>query len=255
MPHLFFEISIPFSKHRYEMQRFATNPHAGGVGHSEHVSLESDVSETRAKPNPAKPLVSHVVNKGGRGVTTRVVILRDHYVLVERQQSRSATSKHTVDLRFVDPNPIGVRKVPWRLLYVAIGLTLLTAASIAMLIMLPNVAGRIGGLIAPLIFGASAIGCYVLCYFLTTESLIFLSVHGRARVVPIAGRLGTMRRARACAADVVTHVKIARKQFQQPRQSYLRDEMREHARLFEQSAFSERQYYDAKRRILGAHER
>jgi len=44
---------------------------------------------------------------------------------------------------------------------------------------------------------------------------VFLSFHGRIPVITIAGRLGTMRRAQACVADLVAHIKIAQKQFQQ----------------------------------------
>jgi hypothetical protein len=139
-------------------------------------------------------------------------------------------------------------------MYAAIGVTLLTAVAAAICIQWPNVADRIGGAATPVALGAFAIACYTLCYFLTTESLLFLSTHGRARVITIVGRLGTIRRAQACAADLVARIKIAQKQFKQTRQAYLRDEMREHARLYEQRIFSEEQYNDAKRRILRAHE-
>src|SRR5258708_3013293 len=97
------------------------------VGRSEHISLESDLSETRVKPNPAKPLTRYELSKGGRGVTARVSILRDHFVSVETQRSRSSTDEYTVDLRFVEPRVFRVRSVPWPILYVAIAVTFLTA--------------------------------------------------------------------------------------------------------------------------------
>jgi hypothetical protein len=236
------------------MARFSTNPNAGGVGRSEHVSLESDVSEVRAKPNLARPLSCYDLTNGGRGVTTRVSILPDHYVAIEARRSRSVTDVHTVDLRFVDPRPVAVRKVPWQLLYVAIGLTLLAVVAVSLYMMLPNLTKRAEWMLLPLGLGVLAVGCYAICYYLTTESLLFLSVHGRARVITIAGRWGTMRRAQTCAANLVTHINLARKQFKQTRQTYLRDEMREHARLYEQRVFSEEHYNEAKRRILKAHE-
>lgn len=236
------------------MARFSTNPNAGGVGRSEHVSLASDLSETRAKPNPSRPLVQYELSKGGRGVTTRVSILPDQFVSVETQRSRSSNELYTVDLHFIDPRPIGIRKVAWPCLYVAIGITLLTAAAIALCVMLPTVAERIGGVLMPTGLGVLALACYVLCYKLTTESLLFLSAHGRARVIAITGRLGTMRRAQACATDLVARIKVAKTQFKPTRQAYLRDEMREHSRLYEQHVFSEVQYNEAKRRILKAHE-
>jgi hypothetical protein len=236
------------------MARFSTNPNAGGVGRSEHVSLESELSEVRAKPNLTRPLSRHELSRGGRGATASVAILPDHYAAVETWITRSKTEVSTVDLRFVDPRPVAIRKVPWRLFYVALGLTLLTGVAVAVYVMFPTLLHKIGGVVVPIGVGAVALSCYAICYYLASESLLFLSVHGRARVIAIAGRLGTMRRAQKCAAELITHINLARKQFKQTRQAYLRDEMREHARLFDQRLFSEAHYNEATRRILKAHD-
>jgi hypothetical protein len=236
------------------MHRFSTNPHAGGVGRAEHISLESEPAESRTVPNPSRPLLQYALSKGGRGVTTCVSILPDHFVSVATQRSGSSSDLHTIDLRFVEPRPFAIRKVPWRFMYVTIAITLLTAVTTAICIQWPNVGQKIGGELTAVALGAFSIAGYLLCYLLTTESLLFLSSHGRARVITIAGRLGTIRRAQACAADLVARIKIAQKQFKQTRQAYLRDEMREHARLYEQRTFPEEQYNEAKRRILRAHE-
>jgi hypothetical protein len=236
------------------MARFSNNPNAGGVGRSEHVSLETDISETRAKPNPSKPLLSYELNKGGRGVTRRVSILPDQYVAIETQRSRSTSSMHTVDLRFVEPRSFRIRNVPWRLLYVAIGATVLTTLAFVLCAEWPKFAQKFGGLLAAYALATVTVGCYAVCYYLTIESLHFLSANGRASVIVIAGRWGTMRRAQSCAVDLLSHIKVAQKKFGQTRQTYLRDEMREHARLFEAGVLSIDQYNDAKRRILKSHE-
>jgi len=47
------------------MARFSTNQNAGGVGRSEHISLESEISETRAKPNLTRPLLQYKLSKAG----------------------------------------------------------------------------------------------------------------------------------------------------------------------------------------------
>lgn len=235
------------------MARFSTNPYAGGVASAEHVSIESDLWEVRAKPNLLHPLASYELSRGGRGVTKRVSILADQYAAVETQGTRSKTNVHTVDLRFVDPRPIAVRKVPWRLLFVAIGVTLLMVVSIALYVKLPRIAHEMGGVLTPVGLATLTIACYALCYFLTTESWLFVSVHGRARLIVIAGRLGTIRRAHACVAELAAHIRLTRKQLKQTRQAYLSNEMREHSRLFEQGVLSDKQYSDAKCRILSAH--
>jgi hypothetical protein len=236
------------------MHRLATNPHARGVGRAEHISLESEPTESRAAPNPSQPLVQYALSKGGRGVTMCVSILPDHFVSIATQRGGSSADLHTIDLRFVEPRPFAIRKVPWRFMYVAIAVTLLAAVTTAIAIKWPNLGQRIGGGLTAVALGAFAVACYTLCYHLTTESLLFLSAHGRARVITIAGRLGTIRRAQVCAADLVARIKIAQKQFKQTKQAYLRDEMREHARLYEQRVFPEEHYNKAKLRILRAHE-
>ena len=91
-------------------------------------------------------------------------------------------------------------------------------------------------------------------YYWTTESLFFVSVHGRTPVAGVVGSLGTLRKARSCAAEVVKRIKIARRHFAASKATRLRDEMLEHTRLFDQGALSEKQYSDAKLRILKAHD-
>jgi hypothetical protein len=237
----------------HSMPRFSSNPFAGGVGRSEHVSLASDLAETRAKPDISRALRQFQFRPAGSGSTSRILVLPDYYVAVETRHS-GGMHLHTVDLRFVDPKPIVVRNVPWRWLCVAMGLTALTALAVTLAAKWPNALQAVGGWWVPVGLGAANAVLYVVCYRLATESLLFLSRHGRVRAIAIAGRLGTARHAKACAADVVVRIKLARQHFNQTRPEYLRDEMREHARLYEQAAFSEDHYNDAKRRILKAHE-
>ena len=222
------------------------------IGRSEHISLESEAFETRAAPNPARPLVRYALSQGGRSITKAVSILHDHYVSIETHRS-AGTETHTIDLRFVDARPVAVRKVAKRCLRAGIVAIVSTALAVALYSLLPDVAQRIGGVWTPIGLGAVTLACFALCFYLTRESLLFVSVHGRARLIVITGRLGTIRRAKQCVADIVAHIKIAHRQFKQTKQSYLRDEMREHSRLREQGLLSERQYDEAKGRILRSH--
>ncbi len=223
------------------------------AGRAEHISLEGESPESRAKPNPASPLEHYELSKGGRGVTTGVSILRDHYVQVETQRTGSMTDEFMVDLRFVDPRASGVRKLPWPFLYAAIGSTLLTAIGIVLYALMPNVAKSIGGLFTPIGLGALSVGLFVLSFYLTTETLSFESVHGKVPVIAIIGHVGMMRRAAPCVAQIAKQIKDARRQLNQSRQAYLRDEMREHTRLHGQGLLTDEQYTKARGRILQAH--
>jgi hypothetical protein len=221
---------------------------------SEHISLQSETVETRAKPMTRKTLIKYQLRSRARGTKTRVSILDGHFVSVNVKRPRTAEQEHNVDLRFVDPRPIGIRKVGWPWMYVAIGLTVLAVAASVFAVVFASPIARVWAVPTAIVLGTFTISSYLMCLYSTTESLLFVSVHGRARVITITGGLGTTRAARKCALDIVKHISLARKESKQKRQAYLRDEMREHNRLYEQGVITEEQFMDAKTRILQAHD-
>ncbi len=220
---------------------------------AEHISLQSETVEVVAKPIPRKPVVKYQLRSRARGSLTRVSILQGHFVNVNIKRARMLPQEHTIDLRFVDPRPIGIRKVGWPWMYVAIGFTALALIAGAFAIFFASPFARLWAVPTAIVLATFTISSYLLCLYFTTESVVFVSQHGRARVIPITGGLGTTRAARKCAIDIVKHIGAARKASKQPRGHYLRDEMREHSRLRDAGVISEEQYDDAVARILKAH--
>lgn len=216
--------------------------------------MQSETVETRTEPVARKALLKYQLRSRARGSQTRVAIHEGHFVSVNVKRSRSPEQEHTVDLRFVDPRPIGIRKVGWQWLAVAIGFTVLAAAAGVFATMFASPIARVWAVPTAIALGTCTISSYLLCLYSTTESLLFLSVHGRARVITITGGLGTTRAARKCALDIVKHITLARQQSRQKRQAYLRDEMREHNRLYELDVITDEQFGAAKTRILQAHD-
>ena len=221
---------------------------------AEHISLQSETTETSARPVARKPLIKYQLRSRARGSLTRIAILEGHHVAVNIRRARGTEQEHDVDLRFVDPRPIGIRKVGWPWMYCALALTLLALATGVYSIAYASAAERVWAVPAGIVLATLTISSYLLCLYFTTESLIFVSVHGRARVIVITGGLGTTRAARRCALDIVKQINSIRKQSKQTRQSFLRDEMREHTRLLELGALSEEHFSDARMRILQAHD-
>jgi hypothetical protein len=222
---------------------------------AEHISLHSETLEvTKQNAVPRKSLVKYQLRSRARGSVTRVSILEGAHVSVEIKKPRAPAQEHLVDLRFVDPRPIGIRKVGWKWLWLAIALTLLAAASTSFVFAYATPLQLPWAVPAAILICTLAVSSYLLCMYYTTESLIFVSVHGRARLIAITGGLGTCRAARHCAMDVVKHINMVRKQSKQSRQHFLRDEMRDLTRLFEQGALSDAHYADAKARVLKSHE-
>lgn len=219
---------------------------------AEHISLQSE-AEARTKPAAYKPLVKYQLRSRARGTQTRVSILEDHFVAINVKRAR-AEQDHMVDLRFVDPRPAGVRKVGWHWLYAALTLTVLAIAALVFAIVFASAQNRVWAVPVAVGLLTGTISSYLLCLYFTTESLVFVSMHGRARLISITGGLGTCRAARECALDVVKHIHLARRQMKQTRQMYLRDEMREHSRLHSEGVLMQEQYEEARTRILAAHE-
>jgi hypothetical protein len=224
------------------------------VQHAEHISLQSETVETRAKPVARKSLVKYQLRSRARGSQTRIAILEGQFVGVYSKRARAPEQEHTVDLRFVDPRPVGIRRVSWPWMYTALGLTLLAAAAVVFAMMFASPIERVWVVPGAIVLGTCTISSYLMCLYSTTESLLFVSVHGRARVITITGGLGTTRAARKCALDIVKHITLARKQAKQTRQAFLRDEMREHNRLHDSGAITDEQFADANARILQAHD-
>jgi len=221
---------------------------------AEHISLQSETAETHAAAVARKTLLKYQLRSRARGSQTRVAIHEGNFVSVHVKRPRTPAQEHSVDLRFVDPRPVGIRKVSWPWMYAAIGCTLFAAAATVFAIAFASPIARVWAVPTAIVLGTCTISSYLMCLYATTESLLFVSVHGRARVITITGGLGTTRAARECALNIIKHVNLARKQSKQARQTYLRDEMREHNRLYEQGVLTDEQFGDAKTRILQAHD-
>lgn len=221
----------------------------------EHISLESDGGAQRPAPNTGKPLIRFELGEDERNATSAICILRDQFVAIETVDADLAHRQYTVDLRYVDPRPAGIRKVAWPWLYVAIGLAALAAIAGTLYSFAPAFAQSIGGLYTAIGLGVLSVAGFVLSYRFSREFVVFVSVHGRARLITIRGGLGTIRRVQPCTAEIIKHTKTARLQAaSQPKQAFLRDEMREHSRLRDQGVINEQEYASARTRILGAHE-
>jgi hypothetical protein len=232
-----------------------SNPFLGehASANAEHISLQSETLEVSAKPITRKPLVKYQLRSRARGSLTKVSILEGNFVNVNLKRGRVDAQEHQVDLRFVDPRPVGIRKVGWPWMYVAIAFTLMAAVAGVFAVQFATPLQRVWAVPTAIVFGTFMLSSYLMCLYSTTESLIFVSQHGRARVIPITGGLGTTRAARKCALDIIKHINNARKDSKQSRAHYLRDEMRELSRLRDAGAITEEQYEDSKGRILKAH--
>ena len=225
------------------------------VPRSEHISLESDSSESstrRAARGPFRIRTRLHWRNTLRGIEARFDLADDHHVQVRYLKPRRLAKQYTVDLRFFDARPRRIRHVAWAMLLLSL---LLTLTGVAALLLSREGLESSRHLVtaAGVLAFTGAVAAFLLFLHRTTESLEFLTVHGEAPLIRITGGVGSGRKAKAFCIELIKSIHLAHLNMDISSQSYLRDEMREHYRLHAAGALSDAQYEACKRRILAAH--
>jgi hypothetical protein len=221
---------------------------------AEHISIEADtdyVATTVRSPH-RKIRAKYELRSAMRKCSTELALLDEHYLQVQTTRARKPLLKYSIDLRFLNSQPVRVRRIAWPwflssalLLVGAAGAMWLASTALSMF---ANPA---------FIGGCAAIACALGAAFLgvrgTSESLRFTSVHGGAVFVDVLGGLGSTRSGKTFFIAMIKDIAAAKAARPQGKQQWLRDEMREHHRLRELGVLSEAEYQASKTRILKAH--
>jgi hypothetical protein len=218
---------------------------------AEHICLESDeiVVERRIGTKRIGPCIT--ITNRLRGCATELAVLDGHRLEVRTRHPRGADQRYVVDLRFVDAAPLIRRHVGWRLWQACLLLGML--ALLTAWLATPTRALLATPWLLPLALASTSIGAAALAVYRTYETVAFLSIHGRTVLVEATGGLRCRRACGEFVAALERRVTEARRTAAQPKQQFLRDELREHRRLFEDGVLSEARYETGKRSILRAH--
>jgi hypothetical protein len=224
------------------------------VPEGEYVVLESD--EQYAVPHPHGPRRRHArvdISDRIRRRALRLEIIDYFYLSVRVQRSGSAQSaiaEYVLDLRFVDPSVRMSRHIATRWLVATLGLV---ALAVAIGLRVQGSAAPGNWLLACLGASGLAVAAAFVCAYRTTETLVLVSIHGRARLLEYTGTLGLSRALRPFLTKLSAHVRIAMAARRPSKARHLRDEMREHARLHETGVLCKVEYEACKVRILWEH--
>jgi hypothetical protein len=235
-------------------EQVPTDSRAIVIARGEHIHIEAEPGSVAA-PTPhrlRKVRRSFVLKSRLRGCETEVSILEDHYAAVRTVRPDAQARKYEFDLRFANPKPLRVRSISWFWLMLAASMALLAAGG---LWATWSNAGRwsspifLSALVTLLASGAALI------MFLrrTVESLEFVSMHGGATLLSVAGAIGSARAGKHFFIDLIKSINAAKAARPQDLPQFLRDEMREHHRLRELGVLSAQQYEQSKARILASH--
>ena len=236
------------------MQQVAKLQFEGGAIRAEDICLAADefVIDGRFRGTRSGPTlaIAHRV-RGGR---TELALLDGHRLAVRSQAPRRPDRRYVIDLRFVDEAPVTRRTIAWNCWLASLASA--TAAGLVAWLAL-SMHGHPEVWSAWLVsLGLFAVGALVgaVALYRTHETMLLRSVHGRVTLAELTGGLGSARQAAPFQAVLAQRTAAARAEMPQSRQQYLRDELREHRRLFEDGVLSSDAYEAGKRRILQAHD-
>ncbi len=224
------------------------------MGAVEHITLDGGADPGAAPPVQSQLATLHRYTIPGlpEGHYTELSVLESHYLRVRIVGSRSGARVYQFDLRFADPAPVRVRRIPWAWALGAGGLAAFGLGTLAAT--WPGMASTVGwGMVAGLSVALAGTVIACVCLRWTTETLQLRSLHGAAALVGVTGRLGSMRRHQKAFAEVSRNIIAAGNARPQDLPQFLRDEMREHFRLRQLGVLSEADYEAAKSAILAAH--
>jgi len=231
-----------------------TDSRAIVIARGEHIHIEAEPGTVAAPTahRSRKVRSSYALKSRLRGCETEVSIFEDHFVAVQTVRPDAQPRKYEFDLRFANPKPVRVRAISWFWLTLAAGMVLLAAGGLwatwtdaarwSSPIFLTAVVTLLGS--------GGAIAMFLRR---TVESLEFVSMHGGATLLSVAGGIGSARAGKRFFIELIRSINAAKALRPQERPQLLRDEMREHHRLRELGVVSEQQYEQSKARILASH--
>jgi hypothetical protein len=228
--------------------------HSPVSARAEHISLESetDIAAPPARPPHRKTLSTYALKSSMRKCSTELSLLDEHYLQVHAVRASKEPKKYSIDLRFLNSQPVRIRRIAWTWFALSIaslgigGLGAWFAWSTAKPFSSAAFIGACIALVAALVSTVEA-------FRSTTESLNFTSIHGGATFVSVLGGLGSTKEGKSFFVAMIKDIAAAKAARPQPKQQWLRDEMREHHRLRELGVLSESDYEASKPRILKAH--
>jgi hypothetical protein len=235
-------------------EQVPTDPRAVVVARGEHIHIEAEPGSVAA-PMPhrlRKVRTSYALKSRLRACETEVSILEDHYVSVRSVRPDAPARKYEFDLRFANPKPVRVRSISWFWLVLASSMGLLAAGGLW-------AAGTGGTRWSSPIFLTALVtlfasgGALIMFLRRTVESLEFVSAHGGATLLSVAGGIGSARAGKRFFIDLIRSINAAKAARPQERPQFLRDEMREHHRLHALGVMNDQQYEQSKARILAQH--
>lgn len=226
---------------------------SAAAARAEHISIEGEIDHATPVRTPHRKVRSKFsLASSMRKCTTELALLEDHYLQVQATRAGKEPLKYSIDLRFLNSQPLRVRRIAWAKFCLSALLALGAAGAVWL------TSSAVSLFSQPYFIGACAAALVSIVVLImgfrdTSESLNFTSVNGGATWVSVLGGIGSTKNGKAFFVAMIKDIAAAKAARPQSKQQWLRDEMREHHRLREAGALSEAEYEASKARILKAH--
>lgn len=216
--------------------------------YEEHICLASDEVEEAEEvvPTTMEAVLEQTCGKRRR----RLVLFNGSILGVSTSGPRSKAGEYNLKLAYVDAAPVRhVARVYWTIFAATAvpGAALLAAQSMAGIALDP------AWLVADALLLAAALWSLAVALHRYFDRLVFLTRHGRVRVLEISRSRPDRRLPRAFIDRLKKAIRQAQLKCPPVQGHYLRDEMREHRRLLEQGVMQAEKFELAKALILRAH--
>ena len=196
------------------------------AAHAEHIFIASDEA--------SDPRTAHKVRERWRlgnplrRMATEVTVFEEGYAEITQHAGRKCGTPFRLDLRYLDPIPSITRVVATRAWWTAVG-----CAAVALGAFAVASCTALGVLAVSFGLGAAAAAAVAVAIALqrSHETIEYVTLHGRARVLVLVANLGAIKPFRAFVPELSQAIEEAAEEIGGDTSMFLRAEMREHYRL------------------------
>lgn len=216
----------------------------------EHILLASEDEPDTASRTLERRFAQASESKGFRAAYE---IFNGHYIEIRTRDLRSKPRRYTLDLAFLDPDPLRRRIVAWRWLGVALALLVAAALPVVYVHYSPNTELTAPWIALVILSGAGSAVVMLWALHRSCDKLLFHSQHGRAPLVEFLNDKPARHEFREFVQDLIHRIRQAREQRYPSSRALLAAELREHRRLKDEGVLGADEYEAVKARILQYH--
>lgn len=212
---------------------------------AEHIYIEDVFADADDQPRTVSSQAR--IRNRIRGVVTELTFYEEGFLGIREAAPKKILKDHTLELRFVDPDPVMHRHVA-RNCFLSSASTALAAIGAYFALPLTSYAGY--SFAATTVLTTAAAVAFMLTLYRSHLTVQFVTTSGRAEVLRLVGNVGCIRRVRRATRAIRSAISRAGDESGVHDVRYLRAEMQAHYRLLEKGVISQEECSDGTAQIL-----